>query len=115
MPRAAHRPFVILAAAMLLGTCSAKRDPISVEGSTVVVENQSSKDWRNVMVTVNDHFRGGTPLLAAGSRLTAPLTQFQTAYGQRFSIERQDVFKIEVTATSSDGQPVRLQWGQSRK
>jgi hypothetical protein len=103
-------PLLLLAAA-----CSDKRDPITINGGIVTVDNYTSHEWRNVMVTVNDHFHGGAPRLAAGSRLTAPLTQFQTAYGQRFSIDRQSVFKVEVTATDDAGQPVKLQWGMSRR
>ena len=69
---------------------------------------------RNVIVTVNDHFRGGTALLIPGGRLTAPLSQFQTAHGQKFSLSRQSPFRIEVTATTAAGTPVSLSWGQTR-
>ena len=56
--------------------------PITVGDNIVSVQNQTSRDWRNVVVTVNDHFRGGAPTLIAGSRMAAPLSQFQTAFGQ---------------------------------
>ena len=39
--------------------CSAPRDPIIVDEGMVTVENQTSREWRNVKVTVNDHFSGG--------------------------------------------------------
>lgn len=109
-PAALVFPLLLFAAA-----CSDKRDPITINGGTVTVDNYTSHEWRNVMIAVNDHFHGGAPRLAAGSRLTAPLTQFVTAHGQRFSIERQSVFKVEVTATDDAGQPVKLQWGMSRR
>jgi len=95
--------------------CSDTRGPISIAENTVTVDNKTSREWRNVVVTVNDHFRGGAARLAAGGRLTAPLTQFQTAFGQRFDIGRQSVFKVEVTATDASGEPVKLQWGMSRQ
>jgi hypothetical protein len=104
-----------LACALLLGSCSKRRDPIVIEDGTLVVQNQTSRDWRNVLVTVNDHFRGGTSSLAAGSRMSAPLFKFQTAFGQSFDRSRQSVFKVEVTATDADGQPVRLTWGGDKK
>ena len=104
-----------LALPLLAASCSQKRDPITIADGTVSVENQTSREWRSVIVTVNDHFRGGTPRLGAGGRLTAPLTQFQTAFGQKFSIDRQSVFKVEVTATDDGGEPVTLQWGNSRR
>ena len=91
-------------AVVLTAACSSARDPISVRENTVYVENQTSGDWRNVVVTVNDHFRGGVAVLAARGRMTAPLSQFQTAYGQRFDIDRLTVVKVEVAATDSSGQ-----------
>ena len=105
----------LLPLALIAAGCSEERAPIVVEEGTLFVENLTSRDWRNVMVTINDHCRGGTPVLLAGGRLTAPLSQFQTAYGQRFALERQSVFKVEVTATDSAGEPVKLQWGESRR
>src|SRR5262245_43980315 len=72
------------ALAMTIGACSAPRDPIVVEEGMVTVENQTNREWRNVKVTINDHFSGGAPVLSAGGRLTAPLSQFQTAFGQKF-------------------------------
>ena len=115
MPQRACGVLLLAAAALCASACAKPRDPIAVQEGTLSVENQTDREWRNVRVTVNDHFRGGTPQLAARGRLTAPLTQFQTAYGQRFSLERQTVFKVEVTATDAAGQPVALQWGKDRR
>ena len=101
--------------ALVLGlavACSRPNDPIVIRDNTLHIENQSSRDWSNVVVTVNDHFRGGVPTLAAGGRLTAPLSQFQTAYGQRYDFTRQLVAKVEVTATDSKGEPVKLEMGK---
>ena len=42
--------------------------------------------------------------------MAAPLTQFQTAFGQHFDRVSQSVTKIELTATDADGQPVTLAW-----
>jgi hypothetical protein len=94
---------------ILSAACSHRPGPISVDDNVVSVRNQTSRDWRNVVVTVNDHFRGGTPTLAAGSRMAAPLSQFQTAFGQHYEVARQSVFKVEVTATDSNGEAVRLE------
>lgn len=99
----------------LAGACAPATDPISIRDNTVTIENRSSRDWTNVVVTVNDHFRGGASRVAAGGRLTAPLSQFQTGYGQRYQVERQPVFKVEVTAIDARGEPVRLEWGQPRR
>ena len=78
----------------------------------LTLENQTSKEWRDVLITVNDHFRGGTPKLAAGGRLNAPLRDFQTGFGQKFDRGRMSVFKVVVTAKEPDGKDVRLEWGR---
>ena len=97
-----------VAAGAIAAACAVPRDPISIQDHTVVVENRTARDWHGVIVTVNDHFRGGAPRVAAGSRLTAPLSQFQTAFGQRYDTGRQLVTKIEVTATDDKGEAVKL-------
>jgi hypothetical protein len=96
---------------LALTACSAPRDSIVVDEGMITLENQTDVEWRNVRITVNHHFSGGVPVLAAGGRLNAPLSQFQTGFGQKFDRGRQSVFKIDVTATDADGKPVTLTWG----
>ena len=119
MTRAARgrRAIVASLAAMFAATvaCSAPRDPILVDEGMITIENQTTSEWRNVRVTVNDHFGGGAPSLAAGGKLMAPLSELQTGLGQKFNRGRQSVFKVEVTATDSDGKAVSLKWGQDLK
>lgn len=105
----------VLCALLCLATCAPRPDPITLSENTVILLNQTSRDWRNVRITVNDHFTGGTQLLLAGGRLTAPLRDLQTAFGQRYDVTRQLVYKIEVTATDSKGDAVNLHWGRDRK
>lgn len=95
---------------VVLGCSSKQKDPITVGEGAVVVDNQTDQEWKNVIITVNDHFRGGARTLAAGGRLNAPLSQFQTGYGQRFAPDRARVMTVVVTATDAGGQPVRLEW-----
>lgn len=102
----------LAAAVLFAAACSAPTDPISLRDGIVTIENRSPRDWRNVVVTVNDHYRGGAQRVAAGGRLTAPLSQFQTGYGQRYQVNRQLVFRIEVTATDATGDAVTLAWGR---
>ena len=101
---------LVLAVLLLAAACDAPRDPIIVDEGIVTVENMTARAWRNVKVTVNDHFTGGAPVLEPGGRLTAPLSQFQTGFGQKFDRGRQSVFKIEVTATEPDGKAVHIKW-----
>jgi hypothetical protein len=105
---------VLVAALVLVAACEVPRDPIVIDEGIVTIENQTAAEWRNVRVTVNDHFSGGVATLAAGGRLTAHLSEFQTGLGQKFDRGRQSVVKVEVTATDSDGKPVTLRWGPDR-
>ena len=104
----------LLGALPAFAACSVPKDPIVVDEGMVVVENLTSREWRNVKVTVNDYFNGGTPVLLPGGRLNAPLSQFQTGLGQKFDRRRQSVYKVEVTASEPDGTPVTLKWGSDR-
>jgi hypothetical protein len=114
MVQRAGRVLLVLAV-VWAAACTRAREPIAIEGSTVTVENQTDREWHDVRITVNDHFRGAAPRLAARGRLTAPLTQLQTGFGQRFSLQTQRVFKVEVTATDAAGNPVSLRWGGDKR
>ena len=108
-----RRPYIAtLALAAALNACSSPPEPITFSDGTITVENQTSREWRNVMITVNDHYRGGAPSLAARGRMNAPISQFQTAYGEKYVHARQAVVKIEVSAIDADGTPVKLVWGE---
>jgi hypothetical protein len=110
MPR---RPSVLLAAvasAALTG-CSDPPPPISVGEGMVTVLNQTNQDWKEVLITVNDHFRGFVPALKAEGRANAPLSQFSTGHGQRW-MTGTVVRTVDVTAKSADGADVKLTWGR---
>jgi hypothetical protein len=117
MSRRATPPRVWIAAlAALLSAgsagCSKPRDPIVIKGATLVLENQSDREWRTVRVTVNDHFTGGVASLQPHGMMTAPLRDFQSGFGLRFEPGRMSVYRVRVTATDSDGKPVALSWGK---
>ena len=104
--------FAAFGLAVALGACSSPPEPITFSDGTITVENQTSREWRNVLITVNDHYRGGAPSLAARGRMNAPISQFRTAYGEKYVLARQAVVKIEITATDADGNPIKLLWGE---
>jgi hypothetical protein len=101
---------VLLAAGV--GGCSIPRDPIIVRDGMLTLENQTNREWRNVRVTVNDHFTGGVHSLLPRGLMTASLRDFQTGFGHRFDRGRMSVYKVRVSATDSDGKPVTLKWGK---
>ena len=109
--RASLRPAaIVLTLAACIGACDRGRDPIVVRDGMLVVENQTTREWRNVRVTVNDHFTGGAPSLPAGGLMNAPLRDFQSGFGHRFEPGRMPVQKVRVSATDASGQPVSLAW-----
>jgi hypothetical protein len=105
----------VILISVLAAACDIPRDSIVVDEGMVTVENMTTREWRNVRVTVNDHFSGGVASLQPGGRLTAPLSQFQTGLGQKFDRGRQSVYKVDVTATEPDGTPVSLKWGSDQR
>src|SRR5262245_3247576 len=117
-PRGYHRPVVrsrlpplsvvMIAVSIAIGAaaCSKVIEPITVDEGEVTVLNLTETEWRDVKIVVNHHFAGGVPRLEAGGRINAPLSRFQTAFGQKFDRGRQSVFKIEVNATEPGGKLV---------
>jgi hypothetical protein len=98
----------------VVGACSKPDPPISVGEGMVTVVNQSDQDWKEVLITVNDHFRGFVPVLKAEGRANAPLSQFATGHGQRWA-ESMRVRTVDVTAKSADGSDVKLSWGREEE
>jgi hypothetical protein len=100
-------------AALLLLTvvaaCSKPPEPLQVESNAITVLNQTDHDWKDIVITVNDHYRGGAPLLRKDGRLNAPISQFETGFGQRWPAG-QRITKVVMTAKSDGGEPVKLEW-----
>lgn len=111
-PVCVRRTSIAVSFAAYLTSCSQVRDPIVVRDRMLVLENQTTREWRNVRVTINDHFTGGVQSLLPGGLMNAPLRDFQTGFGQRFDRGRMSVFKVRVAATDVDGKPVTLSWGK---
>lgn len=111
-----RRASVLAAVVVLLGAaaCSEPPPPISVGEGMVTVVNQTDHDWKDVLITVNDHFRGFVPVLKAEGRANAPLAGLTTGYGQRW-VSGTPVRTVDVTAKAADGTDVKLTWGRNEK
>jgi hypothetical protein len=109
-----RRGSVLLLLLVGLAGCSTPPPPISVGENMVTVLNQTDQDWKDVLITVNDHFRGVVPVLKAEGRANAPLSQFTTGYGQRW-VTGTPVRTIDVTAKNGDGTEVKLSWGREQR
>ena len=98
-------------ALLAVTACGTPDPPIAVKEGMVTVINQTDQDWKEVLITVNDHFRGFVPVLKAEGRANAPLSQFTTGHGQRWASGTY-VKTIDVTAKNADGTDVKLSWGR---
>lgn len=115
--RAARHTRPAVVAALLLACaagCRHHQPPIQVHGRTLVVENQTSREWRDVTVTVNAYYQGRSESLAPGGRLEAGLSNFMTGFGQRFNPARESVKTVTVHATDASGAPVTLDWAEGK-
>ena len=110
MLRAGSRLLALLAA-ITIAACGTPDPPITVNEGMITVVNQTDQDWSEVLITVNDHFRGSVPTLKAAGRANAPLSQFTTGHGQRWS-SGSHVKTVDVTARRADGSEVKLSWGR---
>ena len=102
----------VLVALAATASCHHELPPIRQQGAWLVIENQTKQPWRDVTVTVNAYYRGGSRTLSAGGRLEAPLANFETGLGQRFNTAREHVMRVEVRATDASGKPVALDWDE---
>jgi len=108
------RRLLVAVLLIALGACRSTPPPIRVEGRTLVVENQTRTEWRNVTVTVNAYYRATAATLAPGGRLDAGLSNLTTGLGQRFNPVRETVHTVEVRATDPKGNSVSLDWSDRK-
>jgi hypothetical protein len=90
-------------------------DPITIANRAITVENQTTDEWQNVEIWLNDHYRVTRWRMPPKERFSAPLTSFVAGFGQRFDPGRQSPRGIEVTASTADGRRITLTWGSGRR
>lgn len=89
-------------------------EPIRVEGTRIVVENQTAQAWSGVNVTINAYYRVRTPSIDPRGRFETPLANLETGLGQRFNPARERVTHVEVRATDAAGKPVAINWDDKK-
>src|SRR2546423_475313 len=81
---------------------------MKLEGNLFTVDNRTSREWTNVEVWLNYHYRVTAKSIPPGGRLQAPLDVFVAGFGQRFDFKRQQVRDLRLTAKLPDGRPLEL-------
>ena len=94
---------------VVVAACGKPPDSLQVEQNAIALLNQTDHDWKNVLIVVNDHYRGGAPSLKAGGRLNAPISQFDTGFGQRWPAHER-IRKVVATATAANGEAIKFEW-----
>jgi hypothetical protein len=98
-----------VAFAALAVSCSRPaREPLTLDGNRLTVDNTTRQEWTNVEIWLNTYYRVTVPGIAAGSRFQAPLDVFVAGFGQRFDFRRMQVKDLRLTAKLPDGRPIEL-------
>ena len=84
--------------------------PIQVHRNLLTVDNQTSRDWLDVEIWINQQYRLTVSRIAARSRFTATLDVFVAGFGQRFDVKRQRIDDLRLKARERDGTPVEVRF-----
>ena len=102
------------AAAILMLTCAGAcretpKEPMTLEGNLLTVDNRTNQEWRGVEVWLNHYYRVTAPSIPAGGRFQARLDVFVDSYARRFDFRRMQVRDVRLTATLPDGKPLQIE------
>jgi hypothetical protein len=100
----------LLALALASGCSSPASRPIQIQRNLLTVDNQTSRDWIDVEIWINQQYRLTVPRIAARSRFTATLDVFVAGFGQRFDVRRQRIDDLRLKAREEAGTPVELRF-----
>lgn len=90
---------------------AAPLEPIVIADGAVTVRNQTTEEWQNVRIWVNEHYSGGARVIPAGGFVREPLSRFVAAQGQRINVANSKITSVVVLASTPDGSRVRIPWG----
>jgi hypothetical protein len=100
----------LVACALAAGCSSPASRPIQVQRNLLTVDNQTSRDWLEVEIWINQQYRIAVPRIAARSRFTATLDVFVAGFGQRFDVRRQRIDDLRLKGREADGTPVDVRF-----
>ncbi len=79
-----------------------------LDGGLLTVDNQSTDEWLNVEIWVNNYYRALVPSIAAHARFQTQLDTFVSGYGQRFNFRRAQITDLRLNARRRNGEAVEL-------
>ena len=83
-------------------------DPLVLDGTRLMVSNQTDEDWSDIEIWLNTYYRMTAPYIAAGSTFQTSLNSFVTGYGRRFELTKAPVTDVRLTAKRNDGSAIEL-------
>jgi len=92
--------------------CDRPLDDIVIDNGAVIVRNQSSDEWLDIRIWVNDHYAGSGRSIPAGGFAREPLSRFVTSRNQKFDPVTIPVASVVVLAKTPAGTAVRVVWGK---
>ena len=99
---------VVVAAALAAGCSEPPKDPMTLEGNRLTVDNRTTRDWNGVEIWLNRHYRVTTPSIPASGRFQVQLDSFVAGFGQRFDWRRQQIVDLRLVAKEPDGKAVEI-------
>src|SRR2546428_12533313 len=98
---------VAIAAMAVVAACSKPpQDPLTLEGNLLTVDNRSSREWTNVEIWLNTHYRVTTKSIPAGGRFQGPRDALVAGLGQRFNFRRLQIAAPRLSARLAEGPAV---------
>jgi hypothetical protein len=111
LPSIARSVRTALLICIMAAACSSPVSrPIQVHRNLLTVDNQTSRDWLDVEIWINQQYRLTVSRIAARSRFTATLDVFVAGFGQRFDVKRQRIDDLRLKARERDGTPVDVRF-----
>jgi hypothetical protein len=98
----------LVAAALAAGCSDPPKDPMTLEGNRLTVDNRTGRDWTGVEIWLNTHYRVTTASIPAGGRFQVNLDSFVAGFGQRFDFRRQQIVDLRLSAKEPDGRAVEI-------
>jgi hypothetical protein len=91
--------------------CAGPKPDIETTGGAILVRNQTTDDWLDVRIWVNDYYSGTAAEIKAGSFVREPVSRFIAAQGQTLKTSAA-ITSVVVLGHTRAGAPVRVALGR---